>query len=70
MKLLNITHDMSEKEFGNFLTRSYSNLWLLKGYVYPTLKKYGLVNLELVEDQTGQVFVRFFGAVNKRRRLF
>ena len=32
-----------------------------KEYICLTLKKHGLLNLELSEFQTGQMFDRFFG---------
>ena len=44
---------MTEKEFRNFLTQFYSHLWLPEGYVYPTLKKYCLLDLELTKVQSG-----------------
>ena len=51
---------MVEKESATFLAQFYSHLWILQRYVYPTLKKYWLLNLELTEYQTAQTFGRFF----------
>ena len=47
---------MIENESLNFLTRFYSQLWLIQGYAYLSLKKYGLLNLEPTEIETRQIY--------------
>ena len=41
-----------------FLTRFYSHLGLLQKYIYATLKKYWLLNLEFVKVQTEKILGR------------
>ena len=52
---------MTEKESLNFLTQFFTHLQLLQGYVYCTLKKCCLLNLELAEVQTEQNLDIFVG---------
>ena len=46
-----------EKKSLTFLTRFYSHLWLLQGYVYPFLK----IIASGAENKTGKHFGRCFG---------